>query len=560
MPRAAYLVVALVGLLAHGILLGTDHVIWDGWWFNADLGQAKPEILDRQLSESGKPLEKIFLAPFRPFSSFDSRVGAAKVASVTAWLVSFVLMAFSLRGLARLSPSVVVAVTTLAAAAPFYEVLGDTSLWMHVACVLLFWLAWALVTAAVECRGARHLALRCASLTAFFLSFTLNSLLVYFYAVAACFVLLRTRARPTAATRAKFMKTAPNWADFIATPVIFWIVKTVCMPTKGYYANYNKPNLDPGHVLQGLASTTATFVAPTVAELFVPATWAAVAAIAGGLLGWWLTQRVSGLSGGQGAEPTPWASLAVSGIILFLGAAVPYVAVGQPIASYGWWSRNGILMPLPIAVACVAAAGGVNRWIPTRPKAWFVASAILTGLFTSASIRNYLTMQGYGAKQIAIRHRLLDVIETASPAIIQLRDYSFMRSANEGYPPSIWTYIASDLRKRPRTFVIDTRQAIPDTVDVDARGQRTIKVGVVAFNREMLESGIKATGMPYALDDIPRSGGQTLLVIQTGTHGVDGRPIGLEYMRRRWLEPGSLRTFVDQLVTAETLSLPPVAE
>lgn len=448
----------------------------------------------------------------------------------------------------------------LAATAPFYDVLGDVSLWMHVSCVLLFWLAWVLVANAVQSQGPRCLALRCMALSVFFLSFTLNSLLVFFYAVATAFFLLRTRGRPFVDRCAQLLKTVLRWPDFIALPIVFWIWKSICTPTSGYYENYNKPNFATDHLLQGLALTVQVFLAPTSVELFTPVSWALAAAIAGGLIGYRLVSRLPQLADGEANSPISSPLLGFCGLILFLGAAFPYVVVGQPIASYGWWSRNAILMPLPISMLSVAVAIGLTGRLHGRPKAWFVVTAILTGLFASASVRNYLAMQGFGVKQLSIRHRLRDVIDDCDPAVIQLRDYSFMSGVNEGYPPSIWTYIASDLRERPRTFVVETRQLVPDTLDVDAIGQRSIRVGAVTLDREILEAGIKATGMPYALGNIPRTGGQALLVLQTGSQGIDARQIGAEYIRRRWLAPSSLPKFFDSVVSATALPLPALAE
>ena len=135
----AGLIVLLLGLLAHGLVLLTDHVIWDGWWATADLGLPDAGILARQFRESGKPLVGWFLAPFRLIAAPEGRIAAGKLAGVACWIGSFLAMHACLRRLARLEAPVALTISALAVAAPVYEVLGDVSLAMYPACMLLFW-------------------------------------------------------------------------------------------------------------------------------------------------------------------------------------------------------------------------------------------------------------------------------------------------------------------------------------------------------------------------------------------------------------------------------------
>lgn len=555
-----WVVVVAVGVFAHGIVVLTDHVIWDGWWFNFYLGTADSEVLNRQLIESGKPLERFFLAPFRLISSFDGRVAASKVCSVAAWITSFVIVCWCLKAIARVPPSIAMAISSLAAAAPFYDVLGDLSLWMHVSCVLLFWLGWALVAVARGHDGLRHIVIRSIALATFFVSFNLNSLLVFFYSVASCFFILRKRGEEKGTVYSEILRVISRWADFTSLPIVFWLWKSAFTPTSGYYANYNKPNFQITSVIQGMGSVALTFFGPTAAELFFPIDWAVIGALIGGLGGWWWVRRNVLIGSDLDFGKHLPRYLAVCGVILLAGASFPYVVVGQPIANYGWWSRNAILLPLPVATLCVAGVISLSTRLSWKNRTCVIAIMVLAGIFASAAVRNYLMMQGYGAKQLAIQSRLRGLITDSSPVLIQLRDYFALPGANDGYPPSIWTFIASDLNREPRAFVVDTRQIVPDLMGRDADGQQTISFGIASVDRQTLEAAIHATGMAYALGSIPRTGGQALLIIQPGLHGADGRRIGGQYLRRRWLAPASLKHFVDEIASANTHVLPPVAE
>lgn len=555
-----WVAVIAVGVCAHGILVFTDHVIWDGWWFNFYLGAADSGVLDRQLIESGKPLEKFFLAPFRLIPSFDGRVSVSKVFSAAAWIASFAAIWWCLKTVERVPLSIATAISALAAAAPFYDVLGDLSLWMHVSCVLLFWLAWAALVVARDLHGLMHIFIRSIALVMFFLSFNLNSLLVFFYSVASCFLILRKRGEQDEKIYSEILRVVPRWIDFASLPIAFWLWKTTFTPTSGYYANYNKPNLQISSVIQGLGSIALTFIGPTAGELFCPLDWAFIGGLIGGLGGWWWIQRSVAIGSDLDIGNKLPRRLAACGAILLIGASFPYVVVGQPISNYGWWSRNAILLPLPVATLCVAAVISASSRLRLQSRTCYVAITVLVGMFASTAVRNYLVMQGYGAKQIAIQSRLRGLISDSSPVLIQLRDYFEMLGANDGYPPSIWTFIASDLKQNPRTFVVDTRQIVPDVVGRDIDGRQVISFGVASVDRQSLDSAIHATGAAYAFDDIPRVGGQILVVIQPGLHGADGRRLGMQYLQRRWLAPPLLEKFVNELVVANTQALPPVAE
>jgi hypothetical protein len=556
----AWVAVIAAGVFAHGILIFTDHVIWDGWWFNRYLGAADAGVLDRQLIESGKPLEKIFLSPFRLISSFDGRVSASKVLSVAAWIASFAAAWWCLKAVAGVPPPIATAISALAAASPFYDVLGDLSLWMHVSCVLLFWLAWAAMALGRDLRGLRYIVIRSIALAIFFVSFNLNSLLVFFYSVASCLLILRKRGEQALNICPEILRVVPRWLDFAVLPIVFWLWKTTFTPTSGYYENYNKPNLQVSSMIEGMGSVVWTFLGPTAAELFFPLDWTVLGALIGGLGGWWCTQHAVAIRADVDFGNKFPLRLAVCGAVLLVGALFPYVVVGQPITSYGWWSRNTILLPLPLATLCVAGVMSVSSRLRLQSRTCFVAIAVLVGIFASAAVRNYLLMQGYGAKQIAIQSRLCGLISDSSPVLIQLRDYFAMPGANDGYPPAIWTFIASDLNKKPRTFVVDTRQIVPDLLQRDIDGRQIISLGVASVDRQALDTAIHSTGVAYAFDDIPRTGCQMLLVIQQGLHGADGRRIGMQYLQRRWLAPLSLEQFVAELVIAHPHALPPVAE
>ena len=167
------------------------------------------------------------------------------MAGMACWIGSFLAMHACLRRLARLDGPVALTISGLAVAAPVYEVLGDVSLAMYPACMLLFWCGWLLFAAALNCRGSAAIACRVAAVALLFLSFNVNSLLVMHYAVAATFAVLRLRDVPWGDMRARLVRAALRYPDILALPVVFWIWKAVFTPTSGFYATLQQALLRP---------------------------------------------------------------------------------------------------------------------------------------------------------------------------------------------------------------------------------------------------------------------------------------------------------------------------
>jgi len=225
-------------------------------------------ILSRQFRESGKPLEGWFLAPFRLIPSFDGRIAAGKMAGMACWIGSLLAMHACLRRLARLDGPVALTISGIAVAAPVYEVLGDVSLAMYPACMLLFWCGWLLFAAALNCRGSVAIACRVAAVALLFLSFNVNSLLVMRYAVAATFAVLRLRDVPWGDMRARLVPAALRYPEILALPVVFWIWKAVFTPTSGFYAALQQALLRPAETGPGGTRASCSTCSPPW-----PATW-----------------------------------------------------------------------------------------------------------------------------------------------------------------------------------------------------------------------------------------------------------------------------------------------
>jgi len=554
----AWVWIVAAGLLAHGLVPLTDYILWDGWWYAADLVRPEgPVTMARLFHEVGRPLDMWFYAPLRWIGG--DPVVWAKWLGTAAWIASAVCIATVLGRLARLPVWVATAVATLVAALPIFDLLGELALWMNTACVLLFWLGWVLVSRLGELAGWRAIATRLAALALFFVSFDLNSNLVMFYAVAVAIAGLRAPDLRPATLLAALPRAALRHADFLALPLVFWGWKTWFTPTSGFYATgYNQPSLAPDQLAAGYLGLLLNFVLRGLVEFLSSPTYLAAAAMAAILTAVVLrrlppSDAVVERPARTGVRLLGW------GVFLLLAAAFPYIVVGQPLASEGWFTRNCILCPLPVAmIACGLALLATSRWASAFPRAWVAVVAAIATLGVAGCVSNYLAYQAFGAKEWSLRGHLAEMIHDSDAAVVQLRDYSRIPRTIPYYPPIIWTFIANASDGPPKTLVIETVTLGPDISQPGPDGQPRRIIPQVPLRAETVDETITETTMPYALERVPRAGPQILVTAEPAYAGTSATDLGLRYLFLSWLEPERLPEFIRGFIKAERHSLPAI--
>jgi hypothetical protein len=556
LPAWAWIIAA--GILAHGLVLLTDYVLWDGWWYAADLARREgPTVMTRLFHEVGRPIDMAFYTPLRWLGG--NPIMWAKWFGAASWIGSALCMRAVLRKIAGLPEAVATAVSVLVAALPIFDLLGELALWMNTACVLLFWLAWVLVSRLPECVGWRAIAVRLAALCLFFISFDLNSNLVMFYAVAAALVGLRLPDMRLQTLVSRLPPEVIRHADFLALPIVFWLWKTLFTPTSGFYATgYNQPSLAADRLAAGYSNLAIDFVLRGLIEFLSSATWIAAAVVAAitataVMRRFPLPEFVVERPVRLGLRLLGW------GLFLLLAAAFPYIVVGQSLASEGWLTRNCILCPLPVAMITCGLLIVVNRWwLSQYPKAWLAGVAGIVTLGVGGCIHNYLAYQALGAKQWSIRSRLVEMIHDSDAAVVQLRDYCQIPRTIPYYPPLIWTYLASGTDALPKTFVIETAMLAPDGVDQGPDGQPRRVIPAIPLRSDSLDESIIGTTMPYALEQVPRTGPQIMVTIEPGSEIAKAGELGVRYLVLSWLSPARMPDFLRGLIKAESRSLPPI--
>lgn len=554
----APLAIVVAGIIAHAILLVTDYVIWDGWWCVADIvDPGDLPIMRRIFADVGRPLDLWFYVPFKALG-VDPIVWS-KVFGLIAWILACTCMYVVLRRGANLPKQVATAISLLAVTMPTFDLLGELSLWMYTACVLLFWVAWAVVCSSHECRGWAFLLCRCGSLAIFFLSFNLNSQLVFFYGVAAMLFAFRLPDMNWGPLPSRLVRAAVRHTDYLALPIIFWMWKTYFTPAIGLYAQtYNRPSFDLAKLTLGYAGMAWHFLAAGAGELFSAANWTAIALGAGVVAAYASSRRAVMI---ESVPKAIAAAMNIWGFLLILVAGFPYLAVGQPLASEGWLNRNAILCNFPLALMSVGIFTNLNnRIFPARPSLWVAAVCGLAVLGIGNCQRNYLALQAFGVKERSIQRKLTAAIDEHGASFVQLRDYVDLPGTITYYPPSIWTFIASGTASKRKTFVMDTRSLAADQVYMNDRGHREVRMPTIIPSSRDIERAIDETTIAYVLEDIPRSGRQILVAIRPGDVGVQSIRIGLQYLSLKLFDSERCREFEDRMTKSEVVPLPPIKQ
>ncbi len=551
------LALVAAGLLAHGIVAFTGYILWDGYWYYAELapGVGAPGM-KRLFSEIGRPLDYYFLLPFTVLTG----AVAPKIASLVAWILIPIPLMIVLREGAKFPAGLAFAVALVSAVLPVFDVLGEIALFMNVFALLVFWSGMAVLVYLPRKRGVRGFAGRIAAILLLLVAFNLNSLLVFFYGLVAFLFVSRVALSPKSNILTYAISLAFRFADFVALPVIFWVIKSILTPVHGYYVGHNMPVFSVERAVSGVSSLVA-FVLGESVEFFSSGVAVVVALVAALVCAFGLGVRSALREGRMKDMRLMGAGLVAlfGGVVLLLVAAFPYAVVNQPLGSFGWISRNCILTPLPLALMLCGLFLVLNQlFLSHRPSAWTVLVVFIVVLGIFVSNRNYIQWQALGAKQDSVGLKMRSAVETSKAAVVQMRDYFMIPDTIYYYAPIVWTYIGAGDKTNPETFVFDTAQSIPHQETTTETGETRVVLPQVPVTSELLGQMIEQTTMPYMLGSIPKAGPQIMFIVQQGKLGNDGVSLGAKYLWLKWFNRDGLPEFLDQVTETHVLELPPV--
>lgn len=254
---------------------------------------------------------------------------------------------------------------------------------------------------------------RLAALALFVVSFTTASLLILYVVPLAVAALILWRQVP----RAPIPSLVLRYADFIALPVAYWLLKWAFFPASGVYEGYN------ALTVRGLVGVPQSLISIPWQVLVEPLVRAASAAgivgpAAGALVAAWLVRR------SRAAEPgrfVPAPALALIGVAVLGLGVFAYLAVGRVPTIWDWSSRHQLLVPLGVGLLAAAAARGLRSAAPLG-RVVGLAVALLLGIAAVADMRTLVDYQADWYKQTALIEAARTVPEARTARHIRVVD------------------------------------------------------------------------------------------------------------------------------------------
>jgi hypothetical protein len=399
--RRDRLVIALAYTLAWGALLVNRGLYWDDW----TLVGVTPGSLIQQFSELGMPWAGVFNAAVLGLP-LPGLVGHA-IAFGTYLLSTLLVHAVMRRvpGLSRLDA--LVAAITFAVLPVNYARIALIDLVYGVSLLAFLAATWLLLRHLEEDGRWR----RVAALVLFVASFSTASLLVMYIApVALAAVILARSGRLN-------VRSVLGYADFLAIPMVYWLVKSVLFKPGGVYEGYN------ALTLSGIARVPGLLIDIPYQVLAEPlaraSSVAGLAGLAGGVVAAvWLLRRT------WTDEQTP---LLPAPAVALLGAALlglgvfAYLAVGRIPTIWDWSSRHQLLVPIGaglLAAAVVRGARGAGRIGPV----FGIAIGLLVGISVVADARTLIAYQLDWFKQSALTDAARTIPELRTARHIEIVD------------------------------------------------------------------------------------------------------------------------------------------
>jgi len=535
--RVEYIAIVFVALIVHGLVLLNDGIYLDDWLIYTDLIEGNWEALSSWVIQAGQPGHLYFywLVGYLPGLIFKFRMVAFLSILLTAILVYKICDESKLTS--RLE-SLFIAFISLTY--PAFRVSIETSVTPYLVFYFLFVLAIFLAVWSERVSGVVRHSLRGCSAVLFFLSFSLNSLLVFYFGFL--FFLLTYEQRLKRCTfKQAFIQFLPRRLDFLLLPFVYWAVKEFLFPRYGDYADYNRFQFSPPTlaVNVGLFIMNATYgqlnhalevmlQQPALALLLLLAAYGASRAF----------KMDSIPSSDSWLHPS---ALLTFGLVLLLLGILPYVVVGLGPTLYGFNTRHALLVGLPVALILTGTVRLVfSRGEAGLPKPARAVLATLVVAFSMTLVDNYFAWQARWAKDRSIMVNLSSLGDFKQMSIFWVDD-QFQFEGAPGYAPYDWSSMFKQVWGGESRIGLNQQFFTPK----------------VLADREKFS---RSWALPlYNLSDLDPAGCQAILRISRGRlASPDAWKLAIHYLFLKFLKPEEMPRFLEGVtrIHVEPISAP----
>ncbi len=553
MPNAAFILVFVVGIFSHWPAIISDSIMWDDWIVLAWMTQSRFDWVFQFCHNYG--VTPYFLV-FSPFVYFFYDVSSSILTSKILYLFGVTLNAIIIMLISKkISHGNLIFATFAGVTAVCFPALSGEgfhlSLLMYYFFIPLFLLGIFLFIVIASCKKLALL-IRVFALSVLFLSFSLNSLLVMFYALvpAVFYASLQDQNQNLRSLFINAKGFLVRHLDFLVLPLVFWLVKEAYMPRLGLYARYNKIHFDWSGILSGYARLIPDILQTT---FFVPfsipfVSW--VVGLAFIIVMFSAKPILARFDGNADASKRHYMILLGFGFIALCGAALPYYMVGRrSFQAFGFMSRDNILFSLPIswitaALFCMFLKPQASLQRDQSGGLSFLRQRIILSVFAALIVsqslsnwRNHLDWQAHYAYYHSVINKISQDPLVRQATVIQVVNQLPGERTLQAYryPTSIWTEIISE------AFQKTDRVAIPFS---PANG--------CFFTRDELIQYVRDTEVDFMFHGVNLEGPQIRLTINATSNSRSPIRLALAYWKARFFSPADLPNLLHSLTLVKS--------
>lgn len=415
-PHCRYLwSLALLGVVAHGLLLVNDGIFLDDWFLWLQIFENDWAGFEKFWRDLGHR----HLIPF-----YDLMYSSSTALLLQGFLqaASLVLMALSLfviytRTL-HLPPMAAWFAAALALTYPFFWISVHHLTMHYVVSMGLFCFGWALV---LNWKAHRAVKAPVVILLLGVSMYTYNSLFAFYFGFVALawYGTLVQEGRLQSPLVSTLLPFARRWWPLLVFPFVVYVMKRKLSPPGGFNQNYNELIF----FTKPLGEATQTFfyimqrnlvgaVRETIRifRQFPGWYWLVFAFFMWGVVTLW---KRRGTEANRATLPQNWLNtrLALVAAVLLTLSIVPYAMVGKGVYSE-WGYRHTFLMSIPLGLCWVLILTALPRFFPKLPPHFTgVALSAFLILFTSGIVYKYNTM----LVRSAVDHATIESLKSQSP-------------------------------------------------------------------------------------------------------------------------------------------------
>lgn len=313
------------------LLLNIDGIYWDDWTLYAKSYDA----LYSQFSQNSGVLGIVFTKMHYALLNLGNGVFPYRVLTFLLYFLTGIFLFKILRTLKYLDKEAIFFITLIFLIAPLNSARITLIVFPYILGLTIFFFSFFLLSKNLK---KQNKVLRMIILVLFFISFSVNSLLV-FYALVLSYIFYITYMKGGNCLEKNIRKFILQNIDFILLPVFFFIIKSIYFVPSGLYQGYNSLGLiSLIRAPIGLAASFFSSLIEPINDSFSLFSYFWVI-----ILILFLITKDDNKVTVYKHHDLRWLQM---GIVFFLLGTFAYVAVGKLPHSYDFESRHQLLLPL----------------------------------------------------------------------------------------------------------------------------------------------------------------------------------------------------------------------